>query len=953
MPTCGKLFVKPKYKKFIDLLFPKDPEGGIVARNGKKFTEFSAANTHKLPKIGKYIQARVQRDLGSRKYGFVKIAMKVLNLLIQACHTDTEMTLYASNVMKCVEALIKQQREDLRLAAIETFIQFVHYQDESTNHRKLDGLMDDLMSLCLDETQVVDSQRRLRMAGLLAIIKMIHKMSGHITEQYPRIIPIVLVNMQYPKERDVPGAPEVNSSHVPFNDAEPTFESALYGKQEESVRRLAYRCLVDAFSRTNSATARALLDPLFSFLDKYDGWMPIGISFGNECMKVVTSAVPAQHSYVIFVHLLRYLDSEPDRAIHLKAGIVYVATSVLALTRGALGPAAMGRSSLLRHLLARSQDQNSLPLLHNAIIQCFGMFGSKLQSWTECTDMLAAILAKMPPGLKSMERESVGDRRLLFRCAIHLVSHYQDTTNMKGGGSPDQNMAHPVVSAIGGEQNFPTPILETILFAAQLQDGDTRLLALRLLLLLLGPFRKTTDNDISFSCPSSGFRPLMILSKQQRYWVHSALFQAALQTAGSSPQHFVAISSIFSALLHYLRIKELHLLVPLIFALEERALQSPSGVAQCVNSLISSQLAGIGMFLNSGSLIEYSETSISRARDAGLLSPFLNNSSSGLVASGPRPTFPASITFDLRKPTGPHWALLECDNTDISSAGGHGHINRGLDIDRGIVVSCICKIPAVIQERSDARELLMQPFNEEEHRLPPPGEGLTLASTMRLGGGDEPIGADDVNLHFITRSDSTYSVKDARNRASWPIARDKSTHNLAQLNNSASGTAPAMKDASALRRHQSINQAATKPFGRLAADCAAKGDAVHKDFESVMEFVAGTLSSTNASMDPSRDLVVPSPALSATPTETTSSQTFTAILGRMAGMMNTTLFSKPLPPPRGVHVSSSGDRQRLAANGQTKQGVIPYSNPALESSSTISMRFPAIASLDAYSLGVS
>eukprot|EP00741_Cyanophora_paradoxa_P011322 tig00020554_g10935.t1 len=78
------------------------------------------------------------------------------------------------------------------------------------------------------------------------------------------------------------------------------------------------------------------------------------------------------------------------------------------------------------------------------------------------------------------------------------------------------------------------------------------------------------------------------------------------------------------------------------------------------------------MFLNSGSLIEYSETSISRARDAGLLSPFLNNSSSGLVASGPRPTFPASITFDLRKPTGPHWALLECDNTDISSAGGHG-----------------------------------------------------------------------------------------------------------------------------------------------------------------------------------------------------------------------------------------------------------------------------------------
>jgi len=123
-----------KYKRFVAAVYPKREEEGIVSANLSKLLFYAMTSPSKLQKIGEYLDARVEKDLRRRRYGFVEVSMRTLGELIKACHKD--LGLFAGHALSAMRRVLDAQaaRPELARLAVEAFTRFAEFQDDASSY---------------------------------------------------------------------------------------------------------------------------------------------------------------------------------------------------------------------------------------------------------------------------------------------------------------------------------------------------------------------------------------------------------------------------------------------------------------------------------------------------------------------------------------------------------------------------------------------------------------------------------------------------------------------------------------------------------------------------------------------------------------------------------------------------------------------------------------------------
>lgn len=64
---------KPRYKRLVDAIYPRNSVNGLVTGNMQKLTFYSISHPEKLNRIGIYLVNRLSRDLYRQRFLEVKV----------------------------------------------------------------------------------------------------------------------------------------------------------------------------------------------------------------------------------------------------------------------------------------------------------------------------------------------------------------------------------------------------------------------------------------------------------------------------------------------------------------------------------------------------------------------------------------------------------------------------------------------------------------------------------------------------------------------------------------------------------------------------------------------------------------------------------------------------------------------------------------------------------------
>ncbi|KAJ6251472.1 protein efr3 [Anaeramoeba flamelloides] len=196
MGICCPKSIK-KYKRLIDSVYPKNKDEDLRTRSADKFIQYAINNTHKLVKVGKYIEKKVRRDCDRKRYGRVKVGMKVMNLMIDSCSKN--LILFGSNALSLVVLLIDHQEEELQILAVKTYLQFSETLDSDTIFTlRLMHYANYFKNMCCNRNKNVQIRNKTIFYGLKGIRGMLKITLSNLetSNVLTTIIPVLLREMQ-------------------------------------------------------------------------------------------------------------------------------------------------------------------------------------------------------------------------------------------------------------------------------------------------------------------------------------------------------------------------------------------------------------------------------------------------------------------------------------------------------------------------------------------------------------------------------------------------------------------------------------------------------------------------------------------------------------------------------------------------------------------------------------
>ncbi|XP_044264219.1 protein EFR3 homolog cmp44E isoform X1 [Tribolium madens] len=601
---CCSAF-RPRYKRFVDNIFPVYPQDGLVKNNMEKLTFYALSSPEKLDRIGEYMYQRAARDIYRRRYGFVIIAMEAMDQLLLACHAPA-LNLFVESFLKMVQKLLESTEPELQILATQSFVKFANIEEDTPSyHRRYDFFVSKFSAMC--HSSEGDQIRIAGIKGLQAVVR--KTVSDDLVENIwepvhmDKIVPSLLFNMQNARFLDNE-AKEV----IPEDQTDPPM--------------LAETCLRELVGRASFGHIRAVLKPVLKHFDLHKLWAPEDNPNNNEfaihTFRIIMFSIQAQYSYTVVETLVAHLDDNAKSSPIIRTSISGVLSKIIAIAAGeSVGPMVLEIiNSLLCHLKDSVKHGTSMTeekQYQDALINALGEFANHLPDYQKI-EIMMFIMSKIPFPL--VDNHTPADNLLqsiLLKSLLKVGTKYQ---------------------TIHLNSTFPVSFLEPLLRMSLAPDPEMRLLVQKILHTLLDRHQnleKLTKPTVNVSklnlVLEKSSRPDLIFINKHGPIIYDALY-TSLQMESNTPDNVEAVYTTLALLCVELASAETVIdLLQLVLGIQSLALNSTTlSTPQKFNlhALVISLLVLIPSVVTIPPLLEYANQIVeARTQEAPHLLPDL------------------------------------------------------------------------------------------------------------------------------------------------------------------------------------------------------------------------------------------------------------------------------------------------------------------------------------------
>ena len=388
--------LRPKYKRKVDQIFPRDARDGLVKSNMDKLIFYALSSPEKLDRIGAYLARKLESHIYWRRYGFVLITMEAMEQLLSACHAP-DINLFVASFLKMVQALLESSETELQIRGTESFVIFANIEEDTPSyHREYDFFVSKFSEMCYRDGASTEESKKIKMAGLSGLQGIFRKtVSDDLQvniwnkEFMGKIIPSLLHMLEqcdWPIES--PNEESLNKEDEPCSFAEAIFREIV--------------------SQASFGNVRGGIEPVLLHLDSANLWIPK--EFAVHCFQIILFSVQNQYSYLVIQMLLNHLNEHTNSSLEMKTNVVEViSTSVAIASAESMGASVLEVfNTLLHHLRlsvdARGESSKSQEAFEQAIIKTVGIFAQALPDYQK-SEIMMFIMGKLPVSSKSLIRQ--------------------------------------------------------------------------------------------------------------------------------------------------------------------------------------------------------------------------------------------------------------------------------------------------------------------------------------------------------------------------------------------------------------------------------------------------------------------------------------------------------------------------------------------------------------------
>ncbi|KAK9078734.1 hypothetical protein SSX86_002791 [Deinandra increscens subsp. villosa] len=449
-----------RYKKLLADIFPRSQGGEPNERKIGKLCEYASRNPLRIPKITDYLEQKFYKNLRNENITAVKAVLLVYGKLLSYC--KQQMPLFASSFLDIIGTLLVQtQHHEMQILGCNALVNFINNQVDTAYMFNLEGL---IPKLCQLAEEVGDDERvlRLRSAGLEVLAFMVRFLGEqpHVSMDLENIISVTLENYT-----DIQMNQEINSKDAPPVDA------------HNNPSHWARICLHNmAQSATGVTNVRRVLEPIFHKFDTDKLWLPEkGVAFSVLKYLLTVLEESDDRSHLLFPILVKHLESKHvTKQPVLQLQIVNVATQLSGCVKQQASVTIVGAiSDLIKHLRKciqrpcessspREGSDSSYIDLQSGLENCISNLSCKVGDVGPILDTMATVLENIPSSA-TMARANIS---AIYRTA-QVISSIPNKTYLR--------------------KVFPDALFHHLLLAMSHPDHETRVLAHRVLFIVLIP----------------------------------------------------------------------------------------------------------------------------------------------------------------------------------------------------------------------------------------------------------------------------------------------------------------------------------------------------------------------------------------------------------------------------------------------------------------------------------
>lgn len=197
----------PKYKRKVDSIYPRSPEGNLVKNEIDKLQYYSCQHPEKLSKIGDYLYQNLKWGLNGRykNKNYVHNTIEAVDRILMVIGAEC-INYYANSYLKMIQKLLEHTDLDYQRMATNSFKKFCEKEssNQTANHnRNYDQFVWQFSTMCYNNNKDASVRSEIRISGLQGIGAMVKKLdpdeslqATYLWDNMDKIISSLLFIMQ-------------------------------------------------------------------------------------------------------------------------------------------------------------------------------------------------------------------------------------------------------------------------------------------------------------------------------------------------------------------------------------------------------------------------------------------------------------------------------------------------------------------------------------------------------------------------------------------------------------------------------------------------------------------------------------------------------------------------------------------------------------------------------------